>query len=86
MVSRQKTKVQGHCNPACTFQWEKQENEVFHVLVSKYLQSLLYLILFILMKAMRMPRHTLTPITTTKLHIVVTKMAKTLDFDDFHYF
>ncbi len=68
----------GH--PACTFQWEKNNNDVFHVLVSKYLQSL-YFMLFILMKAM--PRCTLTPNTTTKLHILVTKMVKTLDFGDF---
>ena len=66
-----------------TFQWEKHKNKVFHVLVSKYMQ-ILYLMLFILMKAM--PRCTLTPITNTKLHIVVTKMAKTLDFWFWRFF
>ncbi len=35
---------------ACTFKWEKHKNKVFHVLMSKYLQSL-YFMLFILIKA-----------------------------------
>ena len=58
----------------------------FHVLVSKYLQCL-YLMLLI----EAMPRCTFIPITTTvtKLHILVTKMSKTLIltiFDNFRYF
>ncbi len=36
----------GHCNPVCTFQWEKHKNDVFHVLVSKYLQICVLCCLF----------------------------------------
>ncbi len=40
----------------------------------------------IFMLSILMPRCTLTSITTTKLHILVTKMEKTLDFADFWQF
>ena len=75
-MPRQKSKVR----VIATQQWEMHKNEVFHALVSKYFLSL-YIMVFILMKAMS--KCTLTPITTTRLHISVTKMAKTLHFDNF---
>ena len=70
----------GHCAPACTFQWENHKNKVFHVLVSKYFQSL-YFMLFILMKAM--PRCILTTKITQNYTFWSQKFSKTLDFDDF---
>ena len=68
-----------HCDPAFTYNGKSTKMR-FSCCSSKYMQSL-YLMLFILMKAM--PGCTPTPITATKLHILVTKITKTLDFDDF---
>ncbi len=59
---------------------KSQKIEAFHVLVNIYLQRL-YSMLFILMEAIL---YVLSPQPqSTIVHILVTKMAKTLDFDDF---